>query len=104
MFKYSVFAVLLGLLGMSAIADQTDLGKIVYTQGHVAANCRTVKFKENQTGVEMYFRIADSTSDDDVSSIVLAAMMTSRDVSIFYNPGETTGCGTEPKIVYVTIY
>ena len=88
-----------------AYADSTGVGKIVYTQGHIGPNCRTVMHRENDTGAERWFRIQDvSGGHDDVSATVLAALMGNRDTVITYVPGETTGCGAEPRITYITIY
>ena len=92
-------------LSTFSYADATPRGKIIQTEGHVYANCRTVVFKENATGNTKAFRILDTTQgDDDVSSVVLTALVSQKDVTIFYEPNVTTGCGTEPRILYVTIY
>lgn len=87
-----------------ASAESTGLGKIDYTQGHVAPNCRTVRFTDNTTGAILHFRIQDVQGKDDVAAIVLAALISKRDVSIYYEPAQTTGCGTEPRIIYITVY
>jgi hypothetical protein len=87
-----------------AFADSTSVGKIIYTQGHVAPSCRTVQHKENATGQIRNFRIQEIAGKDDVGAIVLSALLANRDVAIVYDPAQTTGCGGEPKILYVTIY
>ena len=104
MFKHFSHLILLGLISMPTLAAETAKGKIIFTQGHVVANCRTVKFRENQTGRESYFRIADTTNNVDVSAVVLAAMPANRDVTIFYYTNKTSGCGTEPRIEYITVF
>ena len=82
----------------------TGAGKIVFTQGHHSPNCRIVKYKSNLNGEIKTFRIANTNGDDDVNSVILAALVSRRNVNIHYNPSITTGCGSEPKILYVTIY
>ncbi|BFM12774.1 hypothetical protein R50072_29270 [Simiduia litorea] len=98
--------VLLVTLIVSAItlADVTPKGKILQTEGHSNPDCRTVVFKENSTGITKAFRIKNVAGDDDISSVILTAIISQKDVTIFYNPSVTTGCGTEPKIDYVTLY
>lgn len=101
----AVLGLLSAMICSAAWADSTQKGKVVYTQGHASPNCRTVLHKENATGVERHFRIAAVPGgQDDISSILLSALIASRDVQIFYNPGQTSGCGPEPAINYVTIY
>ena len=102
--KYIVFSLVSILFSSCVLAEQTGLGKIIYTEGHIAPNCRTVRFKESASGTIMHFRIADIPGDDDVGAVVLAALMANRDVTIFYSPSVTTGCGPEPRIEFVTVY
>jgi hypothetical protein len=95
---------LIGLLGAgSAMADWAT-GKVVTTQGHVVPACRTVVLKENGTGTLRLFRIADpGTGPDSIAAVLLAALVSRNDVSIYYETAQTTGCGTEPKILVVSI-
>jgi len=104
MIKVIILFIAILTVSMPSVAETTGKGKIVFTQGHTSPNCRTVLHKANGTGVQKYFRIADVPGNDDVQSIMLAALMAKRDVNIFYEPGQTTGCGEEPRIVYVTVY
>jgi hypothetical protein len=94
------------LLGLSvqASADNTELARIVFTEGHSSPNCRTIEIKENDSGSTKRFRIAHVDGDDDIASIVLAALMAERDVKVWYTEGVTTGCGNEPKISYLRVY
>lgn len=85
-------------------ADMTAKGKIIRTEGHTTPNCRTVVHQENVSGIQKTFRIKETQLNDDISSIILTALVAQKDVTIFYNPGETTGCGSEPKVVYVSLY
>lgn len=103
--RYCKFVCLLTmLLGNSAIAADTAPGKIVGTQGHINPACRVATHKENATGTVRYFRIAPVTgAPDDISAVVLAALVSNSDVVISYDPSITTGCGAEPRINYIAI-
>lgn len=85
-------------------ADVTDKGKIISTMGHIGPSCRMLVHRENGTGTQRTFRIANVDGDDDVNAIAIAALVGGRDVVITYVPETTTGCGTEPGISYITIY
>ena len=105
MTKQILYFSVLGLVSFTAHAfETTSIGKIIFTQGHTSPACRTVKFKENDSGLVNLFRIADVPTDDDVSAVALSALMGNRDVTISYNATETTGCGSEPRILFITIY
>ncbi|MCU7806374.1 MAG: hypothetical protein KZQ73_00660 [Candidatus Thiodiazotropha sp. (ex Semelilucina semeliformis)] len=82
----------------------TSRGKIQATQGHITPACRTVTFLENGDQNIQRYRIADTAGDDDINSVILAAMMADRDVIVSYDPNVTSGCGTEPKIVFITAF
>ena len=88
----------------SALADTTITGKIISTEGHSTPSCRVLKLKENGTGAEKVFRIADVQGHDDIGAVALSALIANREVSVTYNPTQTTGCGSEPKVIYITIY
>lgn len=101
-------AIVVGLLTVvacpAAVAETTGLGKIMYTQGHSNPSCRTVAFKETASGAVIYFSISAVQGKDDVAAMVLAALISNRDVQIYYVPGQTSGCGTEPAINYITVF
>ena len=103
--QYTFLALLLVLLSFSSLAaTTTPKGKIIFTQGHYVPNCRTIKFQENATGTTKIFRINNDEGSSDIQSIILTALMSKRDVQIAYDVGVTTGCGSEEKILYVTVY
>jgi len=108
--KKIIYMMLLVLVHTYAHADTTGKGKIIYTQGHVSSKCRTVAHKDNETGVLKHFRIDDvgasgsAATDDNVAAIVMAALLANRDTTIYYIPGETSGCGLQPRIRYITMY
>ncbi|KRA60031.1 hypothetical protein ASD79_07220 [Caulobacter sp. Root655] len=79
-------------------------GTIVQTQGHISPSCRTVVLKRKDTDAPMSFRILQTGTEDGVLSVTLTALTTGREVEIYYTPGNTSGCGTEPRIEFITIY
>ena len=89
---------------VSAEVISTAKGKILTTQGHYVPSCRTVTFRENGQSAVMAFRIQENDGDDDINSVILAAMMANRDVAISYNENITSGCGTQPRIAFVTVF
>ena len=108
-----MYKILMGLLVLVLVVptanavEVTAIGNIVFTQWHANPKCRTVQHKENATGNIRNFRIDDlsaTTTADDISSVVLSALLANRDVAIAYNSAVTTGCGPEPRIVHITIY
>lgn len=101
---FSVFAVML-LVGLQATAAAADIvrGKIIKTEGHVSPNCRTVTFKRSDNGQMMLFRIAATGQEDGVLAVTLTALTTGLDVAIAFEQGQTSGCGTEPRIIFITL-
>jgi hypothetical protein len=103
----SVFVI--GLLMMSGVAKAAYLtttpGKIIQTQGHQIAPCRSVEFQDNN-GNQIWFRIPNNVNgqDNGIAAVVLAAMIANRTVTINYDPTINTGCGTEPAISYISIF
>ncbi|PAJ72026.1 hypothetical protein CJF42_23460 [Pseudoalteromonas sp. NBT06-2] len=89
---------------LNAEVVATGKGKITFTEGHIAPNCRTVGFKDNESGVTKSFRVSDVDGDDDVNSVALSALMANRDVRIWYDEAITSGCGTQPRINYIRVY
>jgi hypothetical protein len=92
-----------GALG-GASAAHADLvsGSIVGAEGHTSPSCRRV-FLKKADGVVLTFRIPASSGGDGILSVALTALSTGRPVELAYTPGQTTGCGSEPGIDYVTI-
>ena len=91
-----------GLTAAPAHADTVATGYIVATQGHNSPSCRIVTL-QTTSGVET-FRIAEvSNNDDGILSVTLTALATGKPVTIDYIPGQTSGCGTEPMIIWIQI-
>lgn len=87
-----------------AEAVSTGKTKVEFTQGHINPKCRIVGVESNASGSQKLFRISEVEGNDDISSVILAALMSERDIDIRYDPNQTSGCGSEPKILYVTVY
>jgi hypothetical protein len=109
-FKYEIFfpisALLFTLLISLNPACATELqvvGKITKTEGHVIPNCRTLFLKRNDTGAELTFRLENYTSETSIPSIAIAALTTGLDVMVDYDPTSSSGCGSEPTIVYIQL-
>lgn len=101
-----IFLLLALLLGYSStiLADHTGRGKVISTQGHIVPACRTVSFRVNGQSQVLHFRIASVDGDDDINTLLLTALVSDRDVDIYFDPDVTSGCGTEPRITFITIF
>lgn len=99
-----LLSILITVLSSSCLADFLT-GKIIQTEGHLAPSCRTVSLEYDDEGTvkRKLFRIKEQ-SGDDINTVILAALMADKRVRIAYVPGETSGCGNEDMIKYVTIY
>lgn len=96
------------LLVFSTFSSYADFisGKVVQVEGHWVPNCRTLKLEyDDNEGNKAYrsFRVKD-VEQSDVNSVALTAMMTDSRVRISYTPTITTGCGTEERVNYITIF
>ncbi|KRA60425.1 hypothetical protein ASD79_09350 [Caulobacter sp. Root655] len=85
-------------------AGTTVRGTIVSTQGHEVPACRTVALKRKTDGVLMYFRIPTTGVEDGIMATTITALTTRREVEIYYDPAATTGCGTEPRIQFISLF
>lgn len=88
-----------------ASSDVSFSGKgiITTTEGHMFPNCRTVGFKSSDTGAYSSFRIKHEPNSD-ISSVVLTALASGKEVNIAYIEDETSRCGIQPMIRYITIF
>jgi hypothetical protein len=78
-------------------------GKIVITQGHESPACRMVELKRNDTGTFMWFRIPATGVEDGILAVTMTALTTNLNVDITYDTAITSGCGSEPKISYISL-
>jgi hypothetical protein len=83
---------------------QTGTGKIIAAQGHANPACRVVIHKDNQTNEQRWFRVPVVTAGkDDINAVALVALATQRNAIIAWTPNQTTGCGSEPAIIWIQI-
>jgi hypothetical protein len=105
--KYKPFlflCLIILLLPNSAIAAETQVrGKVTRTEGHLTPTCRRVFLKRNDDGAIMTFRIPDTGADESMLAVSLTALTTGLDVQIDYDSTVTTGCGTEPRIIFISV-
>jgi hypothetical protein len=103
---YASFA-LLGILASAGYAyaqnQQTAPGKIIATQGHAYPHCRMVLHRENASGTARWFRVPAVNGKDDINAVALSALISQRDTVIAWWLGSTTGCGSEPAIVWIEV-
>jgi hypothetical protein len=73
------------------------------TQGHETPACRMLLFKRDDTGADMWFRLPNTGVEDSIMAVSLTAIATGYKSQLNYNPNLTSGCGSEPKILYLSI-
>jgi hypothetical protein len=108
--KHHIFGGLVLFFSLNGLVSagyvNTQQGKILHVDGgHIVPSCRMVLFQENG-GMQMVFRIPNNNNgqDNGIAAAALAALIANRTVLINYDPSQTTGCGTEPEIQYITVF
>lgn len=97
-------AVLACIFSSSTFAAEMQVtGKILQTQGHVNAACRMVQVRQNSDGAIFWFRVPDTGYDNSILAVTLTALTTGLSVIVDYDNTVTTGCGTEPRITYISL-
>lgn len=81
--------------------DMIVSGRVTLTEGHENPLCRRVKLVK-QDGSALWFRIPSGV-DNGILAVTITALTTGKRVDIGYVPTLTTGCGTEPRINYISI-
>ena len=104
MAAFVLSAMIAALFIPSAVQAQETLvtGRVTLAEGHESPTCRRVRLRP-ENGNDMWFRLPDTGADNSILAVALAALAGSRTVQIAYNPTFTSGCGTEPKILYISI-
>jgi hypothetical protein len=98
-------AAALASLSTSALAQgQIVRGTIVMTQGHEAPACRTVTLKRSSDNALMYFRIPTANGEDGIMATTITALTARLEVEIYFDPAVTSGCGSEPRIQYISLF
>ena len=97
-------AMLIVSLSASA-AIQYVSGRVTAVQGHGSPDCREVYVRETSTGSLYEFRIANPTTPgpDTVGAVALAAALSQADVTVAFDPALTGTCGSQPRIIYITL-
>ena len=100
-----VMACALGLCASAAHATETQVeGHVLQTQGHNSPSCRMVEF-QTTSGSILWFRIMEvANNDDGILAVTLTALSTGKLVDIDYDPAQTSGCGSEPRILWISIH
>lgn len=95
----------LALMTGQAYAITTVSGRIVKTEGHEVTACRTVVLKRSDNGQLMSFRIPNGPNNEEtgIMALTLTALASRLTVDIAYDADLTTGCGTEPRIRYISL-
>jgi hypothetical protein len=100
----AVAAVFACICPSPALATETQvIGKILQTQGHVVPACRMVLLRRSSDGTSLWFRVPDTGSDNSILAVTLTALTTGLSVMIDYDDSVTSGCGTEPRIGYISL-
>lgn len=102
--RHVLIVIAIAFTQSAAAFETTAKGKIQTTQGHVAPNCRIISHRENGTGTTRTFRIQDVQGHDDVNAVALSALLANRDTTISYDSSVTSGCGSEPRVMFITVY
>lgn len=88
-----------------ALAAEVQVrGKVLQVQGHLNPACRMLFLKRNDNGATMWFRLPDLGADQSMLSVALTGLSAGLDVQIDYDQAVTTGCGTEPRIVWISLF
>jgi hypothetical protein len=91
-------------LSIPGVVEATAVtGKIVSIDGHVYPACRVIVIKREDNGALEYYRIPDTGADNSILAVGLSAIATRLSVVLSYTPGVTSGCGTEPRVDFLSI-
>ncbi|MEM6554495.1 MAG: hypothetical protein AAF642_01380 [Pseudomonadota bacterium] len=103
--KYLLSVAILALtpvLTAHAATTESGMGRIIALVGHEVEACAVVTFRSNATNTTQSFRIPNG--GEQIFAAVMRALVSTRDVQVFYDPQLTTGCGPEPKIIFIKLF
>ena len=93
----------ISLLGVCNAEAADATGKVYAIEGHVNPACRRVVLTD-ANGAFHVFRIANPNGTlDSIYAALITALATQSNVYIYYDPAQTTGCGTEPMVIYTQV-
>ena len=82
--------------------DMQSTGRLLQAEGHETAACRRLLLRED-SGTDRWFRIPNTGADNSILAVSLAALGSGKKVRIAWQSTLTSGCGTEPKVLYIAI-
>ena|SRR5688572_7714891 len=92
------------LLDIGDVTAAEVTGKVLSVEGHVNPACRRVVLVEAGTGAFRVFRLPNpGATADTIAAALFTALATQGDMYIYYDPAQTTGCGSEPAIIYLRV-
>lgn len=77
-------------------------GKVVATEGNITPSCRRMYLRQDNGNV-LTFRIPDQNGENTISSIAITALTSGLYVDVSYSPTATTGCGSEPEVLFIQL-
>jgi hypothetical protein len=93
-----------GSVGPAFAAETQITGKNLQAEGHINAAHRRVVLQRSDNGQIVTFRMVNYTSETSIPATTLTALASHLTVTIDYDPAQTSGCGTEPSIIYITVF
>lgn len=97
----SVLASVSATISSGVSAQQTE-GTVVSVDGHVFPACRVIAIRAESNAIS-HFRIPDTGADNSILAVALTALTSGIKVRVSYSTS-TTGCGTEPRVDYISIF
>jgi hypothetical protein len=82
--------------------DIQSTGRLLQVEGHEVPSCRRLLLRDD-SGPDRWFRIPDTGADNSILAVSLAALGGGKKVRIAWQSTLTSGCGTEPKVLYIAI-
>ena len=82
--------------------DIQSTGRLLQVEGHEVPACRRLLLREDG-GPDRWFRVPDTGADNSILAVSLAALGSGKKVRVAWQAALTSGCGTEPKVLYIAI-
>ena len=102
LFLLSLAAACCAVVQPAAAQTTLTIGHLLQAEGHEVAACRRLRLRD-ESGTERWFRIPDTGADNSILAVGLAALGSGKKVQIAWQPTLTSGCGTEPRVLYISI-
>ena len=82
--------------------DTLVSGRLLLSEGHEVPPCRRLQLR-TESGNDMWFHLSDGGADNSIIAVALTALAGNKRVTIAYRPSLFSGCGTEPRVLYISI-